>query len=68
MSLELCRLRKIDVPYVIYNYFPNNSEIITQDSLEVIKDYLIENFPSTILLELPVVVNDEKIIFNPELL
>ena len=55
MSLELCRLRGIDVKYVVYNDFPNDSEIIKNDSITVIRQYLDDYFPECKLLELPVI-------------
>lgn len=55
MSLELCRLRGIDVKYVVYNDFPNDSEIIKNDSITVIRQYLDDYFPDCKLLELPVI-------------
>lgn len=64
MSLELCRQKGIEVRYVVYNDFPNDSEIIKTDSITIIRQYLTEYFPACELLELPVVVGDEW----PELL
>lgn len=58
MSLELCRLRHIDVAYVVYNRFPDKSEWITNDSYSLIEDYLNRNFPQTQLLQLPVIASD----------
>lgn len=55
MSLELCRLRGIDVKYVVYNDFPNDSEIIKNDSITIIRQYLDDYFPNCELLELPVI-------------
>ena len=55
MSLELCRLRGIDVKYVVYNDFPNDSEIIKNDSITIIRQYLDDHFPNCELLELPVI-------------
>lgn len=55
MSLELCRLRGIDVKYVVYNDFPNDSEIIKNDSITIIRQYLDDYFPDCKLLELPVI-------------
>lgn len=55
MSLDLCRLRGIEVKYVVYNDFPNDSEIIKNDSITIIRKYLDEYFPDCQLLELPVV-------------
>ncbi|MGL5682341.1 MAG: dethiobiotin synthase [Marinifilaceae bacterium] len=59
MSLELCKTRGIEVSHVIYNHFPNNSDIITKDTITVIQDYLKENFPETKLLELPVIEEND---------
>lgn len=58
MSLELCRLRGIEVRYVVYNDFPNDSEWIKNDSITIIRQYLQEHFLACQLLELPVL--DEK--------
>lgn len=55
MSLELCRLRGIDVKYVVYNDFPNDSEIIKNDSITIIRQYLDDHFSNCELLELPVI-------------
>ncbi len=54
MSLELCRLRGIEVAYVVYNDFPNDSEWIKNDSITIIRQYL-----DCRLLELPVVEGDK---------
>ena len=59
MSLELCRLRGIEVAYVVYNDFPNDSEWIKNDSITIIRQYLDEHFPDCRLLELPVVEGDK---------
>lgn len=55
MSLELCRIRGIQVSHVIYNHFPNDSEIIKNDSITIIRKYLETYFPTCKLLELPVI-------------
>ncbi len=54
MSLELCRIQGIDVPYLIYNDFPGDSQPILEDSKRVIADYLKENFPNCKMMELPI--------------
>lgn len=59
MSLELCRLRGIEVAYVVYNDFPNDSEWIKNDSITIIRQYLDEHFSDCRLLELPVVEGDK---------
>ncbi|WP_251621496.1 dethiobiotin synthase [Odoribacter lunatus] len=56
MSLELCRLKGIKVSHVVYNDFPNDSEFIKADSIQVIRDYLKTYFPDCSLLELPVIL------------
>lgn len=55
MSLELCRIRGIDLRYVVYNDFPNDSERIKNDSITIIRQYLDRYFPACKLLELPVI-------------
>lgn len=59
MSLELCRLRGVEVKYIVYNDFPNDSEFIKNDSITVIREYSEKFFPECTLLELPV-VQDNK--------
>lgn len=55
MSLELCRFRGLKLAYLVYNDFPNDSEVIKNDSITIIKKYLDEHFPECKLLELPVI-------------
>lgn len=55
MSLELCKQRGLEVRYVVYNDYPNDSEWIRNDSLTIIRAYLNEHFPSCVVLECPVV-------------
>lgn len=55
MSLELCKQRGLEVRYVVYNDYPNDSEWIRDDSLTIIRAYLNEHFPSCVVLECPVV-------------
>lgn len=59
MSLELCRLRGIEVKYVVYNDFPNDSEFIKNDSITIIRQYLQQHFLKCELLELPVVEGEK---------
>ena len=59
MSLELCRYRGIEVKYVVYNDFPNDSEWIKNDSITIIRKYLEEHFPACRLLELPVIEGEQ---------
>lgn len=59
MSLELCRIRGIDLQYVVYNDFPNDSEWIKNDSITIIRQYLDRHFPTCQLLELPVVEGEK---------
>jgi len=59
MSLELCRLKGVNVAYVVYNDFPNDSEIIKEDSITIIKQYIDKYFPSCKLLELAL-IKDKK--------
>ena len=59
MSLELCRLRGIEVAYVVYNDFPKDSEWIKNETINIIRQYLDEYFPDCRLLELPVDEGDK---------
>lgn len=59
MSLELCRLRNINLEYVVYNDFPNDSELIKNDSITIIRKYLEDYFPDCELLEMPVITGNQ---------
>lgn len=50
MSLEMARLKGIDVAYVIYNEYLEDDHKISQDTLEYTKKYLQTNFPKAELL------------------
>ncbi len=52
LSLEVCKARKIEVAYLIYNRYPKVDAIIEEDSLNFLKAYLAKYFPDTQLLEL----------------
>ena len=49
----------IEVKYVVYNDFPNDSEWIKNDSITIIRKYLEEHFPACRLLELPVIEGEQ---------
>lgn len=53
MSLELCRRRNIQLVYLVYNCYPNTSDIIQNDSLTVFRQYLDCYFPSCSILIVP---------------
>lgn len=58
-SMEICKNRGIDISHVVYNRYPETSPYITDDSVNVIRDYLKMFFPKASLLELPVVKGNE---------
>lgn len=53
MSLELCRLRGIEVAFVIYNDFLEEDHKISQDTLKYTDSYLKKYFPKAELLIMP---------------
>ncbi|MDR0981810.1 MAG: dethiobiotin synthase [Culturomica sp.] len=55
MSLEMCRLYKIDLRYVVYNEYPDESEEIKKDTITIIERYLYDYFPKCNLLRMPVI-------------
>lgn len=59
MSLELCRLRGIEVAYVVYNDFPNDSEWSRMTRLPLSGNIWMNIFLDCRLLELPVVEGDK---------
>ena len=52
MSLELCRMRGIDVAAVVYNYYPDVLPEIEKDTVRVIRDYLAEKYPACAFVRL----------------
>ena len=40
MCLELAAHRKLPIHGLIYNHYPNNSDVILEDSIQVFKTYL----------------------------
>ncbi len=52
LSLEVCKIRKIDLPYLVYNRYPRVDKIIEEDSLNFLRLYLQRHFPDTELIEL----------------
>lgn len=53
MSTELCRLRGIELQYLIYNEYPSTDQIIGEDTYNYLRDYLTEFFPRCELLRMP---------------
>ena len=55
MSLELCKINKIEVKALIYNRFPNKNEIISNDSFVFFENYISSNFPRCLLFDFPII-------------
>ncbi|XP_060149169.1 ATP-dependent dethiobiotin synthetase BioD 2-like [Globicephala melas] len=55
LSLEVCKLRQLEVRYLIYNHYPKVDGIIETDSLNYLSLYLEKHFPETKLLELELI-------------
>ena len=53
LSLEMCRMRGVEVDFVAYNLCPETSPEITADSRHVIQAYLSETMPGCTFLEFP---------------
>ena len=54
LSLEAIKSRGIELPYVLYNTYFDNDEIIAEDTFCFISRYLQRHFPHTELLRVPV--------------
>ncbi|MDE6098002.1 MAG: dethiobiotin synthase [Muribaculaceae bacterium] len=54
LSLEAIKSRGIELPYVLYNTYFDNDEIIAEDTFGFISRYLQRHFPHTMLLRVPV--------------
>lgn len=53
LSLESIRNRKMKLHSVIYNLSPRTDELITQDSLKIIRRYMQEYFPDSLFFQMP---------------
>lgn len=55
LSLEVARLRGIEVSHVLYNPLPKSSEIIEKDTRETIKKYLEKYHPTCQIIDIPII-------------
>ena len=53
LSLEACRTRGIEVDIVVYNLWPETAPEITDDTREMIRQYLAVHHPACELIEIP---------------
>jgi dethiobiotin synthetase len=53
LSLEVLKQNNIDLLGVVYNEYPNNSQLITDDSKKVIKSYLKDYYPNAGFVSIP---------------
>ena len=53
LSLEAIKNRNLKLYSVIYNLSPYTDEVIVQDSLKIIDQYIRKNFPEAFLLQMP---------------
>lgn len=59
LSLELCRTRGINVDTVVYNHHPVTSPEITDDTRQVILNYMAKYFAETNFVEIPFIESPE---------
>ncbi len=52
LSLEVCRLRGIELRYLIYNRYPSTDSLIEDDTRHYLQCYLERYHPTALLLEL----------------
>lgn len=57
LSLEAIKNRNLKLYSVIYNLSPYTDEVIVQDSLKIIDQYIRKNFPEAFLIQMPEVTN-----------
>jgi len=53
MTLELAANRKLPIKGLIYNHYPNNSDVILKDSIEVFRTYLNKYGYNCPIVEIP---------------
>ena len=53
LSLEAIKNRNLKLHSVIYNLSPHADEIIVQDSLNIINQYIRKNFPEAFIMQMP---------------
>lgn len=57
LSLELCRIKNIDVRAIVYNHYPKVPVSMLENTRQTIKRYVREFFSETLWLELPEVTD-----------
>ncbi len=53
MSLDLCKIKGINLIGLIFNISEKSEKIISEDSKVIFKEYLNENFPKAVFAEVP---------------
>jgi len=53
LSLETCLHRNIPVAALVYNHLPNENTLIAEESIQVLKRYLLHKTPDTRFIECP---------------
>lgn len=64
LTLDVLKSRGLELAAVLYNHFPNDSEIITNDSKRIIKEFTNQYFPDAGFAELPIVNFEEDKVFD----
>lgn len=57
LSIELCLQRNIEVPYIIYNQFPEHDEVIAKDSFKFLKKFINDKLPEAQFIHIDEISN-----------
>jgi len=61
LTLEVCKAREINIAGIIFNHFPANSQVITDDSKKIIYQYAQRLFPSVSWAEMPILDGENSL-------
>jgi dethiobiotin synthetase len=67
LTLEVCHHRGIQVAGVLFNHYPVVSEVMREDSKQMIQNYLFRLFPEAFWSELPLLESFSNFPLNPSL-
>jgi len=62
MSLELCKIKGINLAGVVFNSTQNRNKVLAEDSYSIFKNYISSNFPKAGFIEIPFIENEPPFI------
>lgn len=51
LTIEVCKMRGIEIAALVYNHYPKDNELIERDTLNFLRQYVQKQLPNTIIYE-----------------